>query len=81
VLSQPESGAPRPLATVRTESLTRTFQTQPAGRETLLAFDPRDPLLDAIALSKGRFAIETDGLPNLILPTWAEVSRVIEDCR
>lgn len=40
-----------------------------------------DPLLDAMALSRGRFAIETGELPTLYLPAWPEVSRVIEDCR
>lgn len=81
VLSLPESGARSPVVTVRTETLTRTLPAQPAGRETLAALDPGDPLLDAMALSKGRFAVEADGLPGLILPSWAEVSRVIEDCR
>jgi hypothetical protein len=40
-----------------------------------------DPLLDAIALSKGRFAVEVEGETTLYLPTWAEVSRLVEDCR
>ncbi|MGE5953581.1 MAG: hypothetical protein ACM308_08200 [Qipengyuania vulgaris] len=42
---------------------------------------PKSPLLDAMALTKGRFAVETPGLPTLYLPAWAEVTRVIEDCR
>jgi hypothetical protein len=42
---------------------------------------PRDPLLDAIAFSRGRFMVEVAGLPPLYLPSWPEVSRVIEDCR
>ena len=40
-----------------------------------------DPLLDAMALSRGRFALETTGLPTLFLPSWSEVTRVVEDCR
>jgi len=40
-----------------------------------------DPLLDAMAFSRGRFAVEVAGLPTLYVPSWAEVSRVIEDCR
>lgn len=43
--------------------------------------DPNDPLLDAMAITKGRFAIEVEGLEPLYLPAWTEVSRVIEDCR
>ena len=42
---------------------------------------PDDPLLDAMAITKGRFAVAAPGEPTLYLPAWAEVSRVIEDCR
>ena len=38
-------------------------------------------LLDAMAFSRGRFAIDVNGLPSLYLPAWPEVGRVIEDCR
>ncbi len=41
----------------------------------------RDPALDAIAFSRGRFTVEAAGLPTLYLPSWPELSRVIEDCR
>ena len=41
----------------------------------------RDPLLDAMAFSKGRFAVEVVGLPTLYVPSYPEVTRVIEDCR
>jgi hypothetical protein len=34
-----------------------------------------------MAYSRGRFAVEINGLPTLYLPSWAEVGRVIEDCR
>jgi hypothetical protein len=66
---------------IRTETTSRSLplRANPAGGEAILA--PADPLLDAMALSKGRFAVEADGLPPLYLPSWAEVSRVIEDCR
>lgn len=37
--------------------------------------------LDQIAYSRGKFAVEVPGLDPLILPAWAEVARVIEDCR
>ena len=42
---------------------------------------PRDPLLDAIAFSRGRFRVEVPRLAPLYLPSWPEISRVIEDCR
>lgn len=40
-----------------------------------------DPLLDQLAFSRGRFAVETAGLPTLYIPAWPEPARVIEDCR
>ena len=46
-----------------------------------VSFAASDPLLDAMAFSRGRFALETAGLPTLYVPSWPEVSRVIEDCR
>jgi len=33
-----------------------------------------------MALSKGRFAVETQGLETLYVPAWPEMTRVIEDC-
>ena len=40
-----------------------------------------DAALDRIAFTRGRFAIEAPGAAPLSVPGWAEVSRVIEDCR
>jgi hypothetical protein len=40
-----------------------------------------DRTLDQIAFSRGRFTIEVPGLPMLVIPSWAEPARVIEDCR
>lgn len=40
-----------------------------------------DSILDAMAFTRGRFAVETAGLPTLYVPSWPELSRVIEDCR
>jgi hypothetical protein len=81
VLSLPESGARQPLVTIRTETVTRTLEAMSGDREMTVSLAAGDPLLDAMALSKGRFAIESEGLPPLYLPSWAEVTRVIEDCR
>ena len=41
----------------------------------------RDPRLDRIAFSRGRFALETAGGGALTLPVQSEIGRVIEDCR
>lgn len=40
-----------------------------------------DPLLDAIASSRGRIGFSSSGLEALVVPPWADIARVIEDCR
>lgn len=69
--------------TVRTESASRTLTGVPAGDRGALraVISASDPLLDAMAFSKGRFAIEAGSSPPLYLPSWPEVTRAIEDCR
>jgi hypothetical protein len=67
---------------VRTETATRSIALTPGtGLTPLGQVATTDPLLDAMAFSKGRFAIEVAGLPTLYLPSYPEVTRVIEDCR
>lgn len=77
--------APAPVAmTVRTESRSATLNAQPvSGAQPMVAatLPASDPLLDAMAITRGRFAIEVPGQPPLYIPAWAEVTRVIEDCR
>ena len=84
VLIRHEVGDPGPtLLTIYTETATRTLRAKPAieGTDVSHAAAANDPLLDAIALTRGRFAVETPENPTLYLPAWAEVTRVIEDCR
>lgn len=69
---------------ILTESSTRTVTATPdnGGTPGLIAsFAANDPFLDAMAISKGRFAVEVSGLDTLYIPSWPEVTRVIEDCR
>ena len=40
-----------------------------------------DSLLDEMAFSRGRFAVEAEGVERLIVPAWPEPARVVEDCR
>jgi hypothetical protein len=71
-------------ATVRTSTLVRSLAMTPTGGMppyVAVALNPRDPLLDAMGFSRGRFVIEQPGLPPLVVPAWAEVERVTEDCR
>ena len=77
------AAGPVPL-TVTTSTITRAFTATPitgATPQLGLALGVRDPVLDAIAFSRGRFVIEVAGLPTLYLPAWPEVARVVEDCR
>ncbi len=78
-----ENGAAVPM-TILASSGNRTLTAQAvAGPPPVIALTlpARDALLDAMAFSRGRFAVETAGLPTLYVPSWTEVSRVIEDCR
>lgn len=72
-----------PLTTVTTNGSRAFTATAQEGAVPTIAvsFIPRDPTLDAIAFSRGRWAVEVPGLPTLTLPAWPEVARVIEDCR
>uniref|UniRef100_UPI0035C99D06 hypothetical protein n=1 Tax=uncultured Sphingomonas sp. TaxID=158754 RepID=UPI0035C99D06 len=70
--------------TLRSSSLARSLSVQPTGGTpayVAAALAPRDPLLDAMAFSRGRFLVEQAGMPTLVVPAWAEVGRVTEDCR
>jgi len=40
-----------------------------------------DPVLDAVAYSRGRFAVAAAGQQPLVVPAWADISRIVEDCR
>jgi hypothetical protein len=69
---------------VRTSSTLKEFVASPTGATpAFLAVEimPTDPILDAIALSRGRFAIEADGQLPIAIPSWAEITRIVEDCR
>ena len=66
--------APAAALTITTDLSSRGI---PASR-TLGA---SDPLLDAIAFSRGRFLVNGGGVVRLVLPASPEAARAIEDCR
>jgi hypothetical protein len=73
-----------PSLIIRSEFMSRALSPTPTPGvpgSTAASVPAHDPLLDAIAFSKGRFAIESAGLPTLYVPPFPEVTRVIEDCR
>jgi hypothetical protein len=70
--------------TIATTSVLRTLSAaaQPGPPATLaVSLMARDPLIDAMVFSRGRFALEAPGMPPLYVPSWPEVGRVAEDCR
>ena len=72
-----------PLA-VATTSTRRHLLSDPAFPPhgwLIVPIAAADKVLDAIAFSRGRFALEAAGQETLYLPSWPEISRVIEDCR
>ncbi len=78
--SAPGTVPMRVTTAATTRALTGTGVTAPASA-IRVSLPARDPLLDAMAFSRGRFALDAAGLPTLYIPSWPEVSRVIEDCR
>jgi len=65
---------PPAALTIATDSISRTLP--PNGR--LAAYDP---LLDAMAFSRGRFVVAGGTGPMVAVPSWPEAARSIEDCR
>ncbi len=83
-LSILRSGVPGATAalSVWTTSLSRSVPARFDATGVLTAdIAGSDPLLDAIALSRGKFATSALGAPMTAYPAWGEPSRVIEDCR
>lgn len=83
-ISRVGTGTGHVPAALSTTTGTRPLVSDPElstpGRVTI-AIRAKDPILDAIAFSRGRFAFDLAGNAPLYLPSWPEVSRVIEDCR
>jgi hypothetical protein len=81
-ISKPASGA-APFMTLWTSAMTRSIPASfdPATGHASVTLTAYDALLDALALSRARLAVTLTGSPQLVLPNWAEVERVIEDCR
>ena len=67
------AAAPAQL-TIATDAMRRTL---PVGGRLLA----NDPLLDAIAFSRGRFLVAGGSGGVIAVPSWPEAARSIEDCR
>jgi len=72
-------------ATITTSTSSGTLTAEPHTIDGLateaIALPASQRLLDAMAFSRGRFRVEIVGLAPVVLPSWSEVGRVIEDCR
>jgi hypothetical protein len=77
------ANAAAPLLNVWTSSGTGSIASSfdPATGRLRIDLANWDPLLDAIATSRGRIGFSVGTEPALVVPAWAEVARVIEDCR
>ena len=79
-----EASAPGTRMVIRTSSMTKTMAaTASDANPAYLAADiaASDPILDAMAFSRGRVLVEMEGQQPVILPSWAEITRIVEDCR
>lgn len=73
-------GAPAASVAIQTTEISAVKTGTIVGAELQLPFAARDPMLDQMAYSRGRIML-TAGGQALIVPSWPEISRVIEDCR
>ncbi|MEO7384055.1 MAG: hypothetical protein ABIU18_03890 [Novosphingobium sp.] len=67
--------------TITTTSARRTLNGMADSGGVQALLPASDPILDAMAFSRGRFMVETATTAPLYLPSWSEISRVVEDCR
>ena len=77
------SAAPASSLSIWTSSALRNLPSrfdQASGR-VIAQVGAVDPLLDAIALSRGRIAVSMPGSPAFVLPVGTEIDHVVEDCR
>jgi hypothetical protein len=72
-----------PSLSIWTSAQTRNLPASynPATGRISATVSAYDPFLDSIAFSRGRIAVTVSGQATLIAPAWAELARVVEDCR
>ena len=77
---RPRAAAAATIA-IRTTSGERALPASAGAEGVSATLAATDPLLDEIAFSRGRILVQVEGQTDLVLPTWPEPARVIEDCR
>ena len=74
--------AAAPTLSIWTSSAVRSLPSRYDSTRSLTAdVTAMDPLLDAMAFTRGRFATAGAGAPLLAVPSGPQVDRVVEDCR
>jgi hypothetical protein len=81
-LARPATAA-TPFLGIWTSSQTRNLPASfdPATNKLSAALPAFDNLLDAFASSRGRVGLTIPGAAPIVAPAWAEIARVVEDCR
>jgi hypothetical protein len=79
---KPATGAAA-VMTVWTSSAVRAVPASfnPLTNRISIDLVSNDPLLDALAFSRGRIGVSVVNVPSLVVPAWPEIARVVEDCR
>ena len=77
------AGMATAMLNVWTGSMTRSAAASfdPAKARLTVTLTNYNPLLDALANSRGRLGFALGSEPALVVPAWPEVARIIEDCR
>jgi hypothetical protein len=74
-------GVPDGPITIVTSFGERSLPGAGNDRQAQAALPASDPLFDQIVFSRGRFLVRVAGGADLVLPTWPEPARLIEECR
>ncbi len=69
------------VLTVLTSSGQRSLAARFEAMQILADVPAMDAVLDALAFSRGRFALLVAGGGPLVVPTAPELGRIVEDCR
>jgi hypothetical protein len=72
-----------PFLSIWTSSQSRNLAASfnPAAGRLSADLPAFDQLLDAMSTSRGRIGVTVSGSAPLVVPPWAEIGRVVEDCR
>ncbi len=74
-------GASAGSITVRTSATMRALTGNALSAGLSVSVEANDAILDAMAFSRGRYAIEAPRVGTIVAPAWPELARVVEDCR